>query len=261
MAKTPSSALRDQPPAAQSDWAYFIDFDGTLVEIAATPDAIVVDAALPALLAELHRSCAGAVALISGRSLSDLERHIVLPTLPKAGQHGLEGRDAAGSLWRHAASPSSRQAILAALVPVIDAHSGLLLEDKGMTLAVHYRQAPQLASFVGELMQRLVAEIAPDLVVQSGKCVVEIKPARVNKGTAVVRYLGEPPFFGRRPVFIGEDRTDQDGFAAVKARGGVSIGVGDDDLGADYRLADVAAVRAWLAGACSRAAEGTAGAR
>lgn len=237
------------PPPAQSDWAFFLDVDGTLLELAATPDAIHVDAALPALLMALHQASAGAVALVSGRALADLDRRLGVPALAKAGQHGLERRDAAGRLWLHAAPPRAKYAIEAALAPLLERHRGLLLEDKGLTLALHYRQAPELADCVNRLMCRLVAEAGDGLVVQEGKCIVEVKPGGVDKGTAVAEYLAEPPFLGRRPVFIGDDKNDEHAFAAVNARGGISIGVGAGDFCARYRLPDVSAVRAWLRGA------------
>lgn len=238
-----------RPPAAQSDWAYFLDLDGTLLELAATPDTIRVDSALPQLLTALHQACAGAVALVSGRALADLDLRLGVPHLPKAGQHGLERRDARGQVAQHAAPEHAWQAIREALAPLLERHSGLLLEDKGLALAVHYRQAPELASHVHQLMHRLVGELGEDLVVLEGKCVVEIKPAGVDKGTAIVEYLAEAPFHGRRPVFIGDDKTDEHGFVAVNERGGISIGVGGGTLNARYRLADVPAVRHWLAGA------------
>jgi len=237
------------PPLAQSGWAYFLDVDGTLVDLAATPDAILVDPALPALLGALHQASAGALALVSGRALSDLDLRLGIPALAMAGQHGLERRDAVGRLWLHTTPPQAKHVIQAALAPLLKRHGGLLLEDKGLTLALHYRQAPELASYVHQLMRRLVAQTGEGLVVQAGKCVVEIKPAGVDKGTAVGEYLSEPPFLDRRPVFIGDDRTDEQGFAAVNARGGISIGVGPGKSCARYRLADVAAVRAWLSGA------------
>ncbi len=236
----------DAPPAAQSDWAYFLDVDGTLIELAATPDAIRVDAELPALLGALHQTCAGAVALISGRALSDIDLRIGLPALPKAGQHGLERRDAVGRLWLHATPPQAKQTIRAALAPVLERHTGLFLEDKGLTLALHYRQAPELASDLIQLVGRLVAQAGEGLVVQEGKYVVEVKPTGVDKGTAIAEYLAEPPFLGRRPVFIGDDKSDEHGFAVVNERHGISIGVGPGVLGARYRLPDVAAVRSWL---------------
>jgi trehalose 6-phosphate phosphatase len=238
-----------QPPAAQRDWAYFLDLDGTLLELAATPDTIRVDSALPQLLTALHQASAGAVALVSGRALADLDLHIGMPNLAKAGQHGLERRDAHGQVSQHAAPGRAWQTIREALAPLLERHSGLLLEDKGLALAVHYRQAPELASHVHQLMHRLVGELGENLVVLEGKCVVEIKPAGVDKGTAIVEYLAEAPFHGRRPVFIGDDKTDEHGFVAVNERGGISIGVGGGTLNARYRLTDVPAVRSWLAGA------------
>jgi trehalose 6-phosphate phosphatase len=238
------------PPPAQGDWAYFIDYDGTLVEIAATPGAVRMDDALPALLASVQRACGGAVAVISGRALADLERRIGLPGLAKAGQHGLERGDAAGGLWMqpNLVPLKSKQSVLNALVPILEHHPGLLLEDKGMTLALHYRLAPELSSFAQRIMRELVARSGVGLVVQDGKCIVEVKPADIDKGTTVAAYLAEPPFLHRRPVFIGDDSTDEHGFAAVNARGGISIGVGIGCINARYTLPDVSAVRAWLAG-------------
>lgn len=241
-----------RPPVAESGWAYFLDFDGTLLELAATPDTIRVDSALPVLLGDLHRACAGAVALISGRALADLDLRLGVPHLPKAGQHGLERRDAAGRVWLHASPPQARQTIRAALAPLLRRHSGLLLEDKGLSLALHYRRAPELASHVHQLMRRLVAEIGEDLVIQEGKCVVEVKPAGVDKGTAISEYLAEAPFRGRRPVFIGDDKTDEHAFAVVNKHDGISIGVGSAAANARYRLPDVTAVRNWLAGAAGK---------
>lgn len=244
-----ASAIAGLPPPARSEWAYFLDFDGTLLDLALTPDAIHVDAALPALLAALHRRCAGAVALISGRALSDLEDRLGLPALPKAGQHGLERRDAAGRLWLRAAPMEAKQSIRAALAPILEQHQGLILEDKGLTLALHYRQVPELASYAHQVMRRLVAEVGEDLEIQEGKCIVEVKPAGVDKGTAIAEYLAEPPFVGRRPVFIGDDQNDERGFAVVNDCDGISVGVGAGHSSARYHLADVAAVRGWLAGA------------
>ncbi len=144
-----------------------------------------------------------------------------------AGQHGLERRDVAGRLWIHAAPPDAKCAIKAALAPVQERHPGLLLEDKGLTLALHYRQAPQLAAYVHRLMRATASATAGDgLEVQRGKRVVEIKPAGIDKGTAVGEYLREPPFCGRRPVFIGDDLNDEHGFAEVNRLDGISIKVG-----------------------------------
>lgn len=234
------------PPAASLEWAYFLDVDGTLLDIAETPDAVVVDAALLDLIARLHRESGGAMALVSGRAISDLEKLLTALHLPIAGQHGLERRDATGRLWMHAAAPAAKCAIKVALAPVLAQHADLLLEDKGLTMALHYRQAPQLAYYVRNLMEQLARDADAGLEVQHGKCVAEIKPSGIDKGTAVAEYLGEEPFRGRRAVFIGDDLNDEHGFAEVNRLEGLSIKVGKGSSCARYRLPDVAAVRRWL---------------
>lgn len=235
------------PPTPSVDWAYFLDVDGTLIDLADTPDAVHIDAALLELIARLHRASGGAVALVSGRAIADLQKHLGKLRVPLAGQHGLERRDAAGRLWVQAAPPAAKSAIKAALAPVLARHPGLLLEDKGLTLALHYRRAPHLAAYALRLMERLAA--GAGLGLQRGKCVAEIKPAGIDKGTALVDYLAQPPFKGRRPVFIGDDRNDEHGFAAVNKLQGISIKVGKGASRARFRLRDVAAVRRWLADA------------
>jgi trehalose 6-phosphate phosphatase len=236
----------EPPPAASVEWAYFLDIDGTLIDIADTPNAVFVDTALLDLITRLHRASGNAVALVSGRTISDIESRIGMPRLPLAGQHGLERRDAAGRLWIHAAPPAAKFAIKQALEPVLARHPGLLLEDKGMTLALHYRMAPHLASYAHRLMSRLASEANTGLEVQRGKRVAEVKPSGIDKGTAVAEYLSEFPFKGRRPVFIGDDLNDEHGFAEVNKLDGISIKVGKGPSCARFRLPDVAAVRRWL---------------
>lgn len=237
------------PPVACVDWAYFLDVDGTLIDIANMPGAIRVDTALLDLIAHLHRASGGAMALVTGRSLSDLEHHLGPLHLPLAGQQGLERRDAAGRLWIHAAPPAAKFTIKEALASVLARHPGLLLEDKGLTLALHYRLAPHLAAYVHRLMARLARSAGPDLELQHGKRVVEIKPAGIDKGTAVTEYLSEPPFKGRRPVFIGDDLNDEHGFAEVNKLDGISIKVGKGPSCARFRLPNVVAVHRWLGNA------------
>lgn len=237
------------PPHAQRAWAYFLDVDGTLLDLAETPDNVRVDAALLLLLEELFLACGGAVALISGRSLSDLDQRLGHALMPRAGQHGLERRDAAGRLWLHYAPPKAIRNIDQALQPVLKSHPGLLLEDKGLSVALHYRRAPQLAGYAHRLMRRLIAETGGLLELQCGKRVIEAKPAGFDKGSAIVEYMTEPPFNSRRPVFIGDDLNDEHGFTAVNNAGGISIKVGKGRTGARYRLPDVASVRHWLDGA------------
>ena len=233
-------------PAANPDWAFFLDVDGTLLEIADQPSAVRVDLELLDLIGKLSRSSGGALALVSGRSISDLEGLLGARRMPLAGQHGLERRDAAGRLWIHAAPPGAKCTIKEALAPVLARHPGLLLEDKGLTLALHYRQAPHLAAYAHRLMARVVQEAGDGLELQKGKRVIEIKPAGIDKGTAVAEYLAESPFRGRHPVFIGDDLNDEHGFAEVNRVGGISIKVGPGTSCARYRLPHVAAVRNWL---------------
>ncbi len=143
-------------PAANPDWAFFLDVDGTLLEIADQPSAVRVDLELLDLIGKLSRSSGGALALVSGRSISDLEDLLGARRMPLAGQHGLERRDATGRLWIHAAPPAAKCSFKEALAPVLARHPGLLLEDKGLTLALHYRQAPHLAAYAHRLMDRLM---------------------------------------------------------------------------------------------------------
>jgi trehalose 6-phosphate phosphatase len=239
--------LENAPPPPSTDWAYFLDVDGTLLEIAENPNAVRVEQSLLHLLERLHRA-SGAVALISGRAISDLDRRIA-NRLPRAGQHGLERRDAVGRLWLHATPPEAKDRIRAALTPWLERHPGLLLEDKGLTLALHYRQEPDLEEPLNNLMAKLIADAGGSLVMQKGKCVVEAKPANFDKGTAIEEFLAEAPFTGRKAVFIGDDLNDEHGFAVINKLGGISIKVGEGDSCAAYRLPDVEAVRAWLASA------------
>lgn len=234
------------PPPASAAWAYFIDLDGTLVDIADAPDAIAVDARLRQLLGELERVCGGAVAVVSGRALADLERHLAPMRLAAAGQHGLERRDAAGRLTTRAIDADIAAGLRDKLAPLVGRHPDLLLEDKRLSLALHYRRQPRLASYLHRLMRQYAAASHGRIVLQRGKRVIEAKPAGIDKGTAIAEFLVEAPFRGRRPVFIGDDVTDEHGFAIVNAAQGLSIKVGAGATAARHRLPDVAAVLAWL---------------
>lgn len=239
-------------PAARTEWAYFLDMDGTLIELAETPAAARADAGLLDLIGRLQEVCSGAVALVSGRALADLEERMDGLQLPLSGQHGLERRDASGQRHRHATPTAAKGHIEGRLRPVLQRHPGLLLEDKGLSLALHYRRAPQLAAYAHRLLRSLVhgqAEGSASLQLLKGKRVLEVKPAGFDKGTAIEAFMNEAPFQGRRPVFVGDDVTDEHGFAVVNARDGISIKVGRGRSLARFRLPDVKAVRAWLAAA------------
>lgn len=232
-------------PPASPEFAYFLDFDGTLLEIAARPDRVCADVSLRRLLSDLRRACDGAVALISGRRIVDIDALLDAPGLPVAGMHGLERRDARGR-WHCPPAGTIPEALRNRLAALEACYPGLLVEDKGATIAVHYRQRPALASWLHRLLARYLQPL-PQLTVLRGKCVLEIRPRGGDKGTAVAAFLDEAPFAGRRPVFIGDDVTDEDGFTQVNRRGGLSIKVGRGRTGAALRLADVAEVRQWLA--------------
>lgn len=243
-------------PSARSDWAYFLDVDGTLIELAANPGAVRVDDALLGLVARLHHACGGALALISGRSLADLERLLGSVRIPLAGQHGLERRDAQGRLHTHATPQAVKRGLRQRLDALVARHPGLLLEDKGLTLALHYRQAPQLAAWLHRQLTDWVAA-NEGLQLQKGKRVLEIKPAGFDKGSAIAEFMAESPFHGRRPVFIGDDVTDEHGFARVNLLDGLTVKVGAGKTAARHRLAAATAVRSWLAGAIPPQGEST----
>ncbi len=191
-------------------------------------------------------STGGALALISGRSIDDVDSIFGTPPLPVAGQHGLERRNAKGKISHHDATSEKLENARTHLRSIVTRHSGLLLEDKGMSLALHYRAMPALASFAHRMMRGVHATMGPEYAILTGKRIIEIKPSGKDKGEAVREFMEEPPFRGRIPVFIGDDVTDEHGFAVVNALGGHSIKVGPGRTGARWRLADVIAVRSWL---------------
>lgn len=236
------------PPLAQTNWAYFLDVDGTLIAFADSPDAIHVDDVLLGLITRLYVACGGALALVSGRTLADLDARLGGMHIPLAGQHGLEQRDIQGRMRVHADMPSVALGKLKhRLSDLVARHDGLLLEDKGLAIAIHYRQAPQLASYIHRQVKHWLAESNLPLQLQKGKYVLELKSAIHDKGTAIAEFMRQMPFFGRLPVFIGDDVTDEHGFEMVNRLGGHSIKVGKGRTCARWRLADVSAVRAWLA--------------
>jgi trehalose 6-phosphate phosphatase len=232
---------------AATGYAYFLDIDGTLIDLADTPGAVKLDPALPDLVETLHRSSGGAVALITGRSIADADRLFPRRRLAIAGQHGHERRSAAGHLTQHRVSPRSLDIARFALRSTVQRHPTLLFEDKGLSLALHYRRAPHLASLAHRRMHEARALLGDDYSVHRGKAVVELTPAGRDKGLAIKAFMREPPFRGRRPVFIGDDVTDEHGFLMVNRLGGDSIKVGPGPTVATWRFSSVASVLAWLA--------------
>jgi trehalose 6-phosphate phosphatase len=233
-------------PAVDAGRAWFLDIDGTLLEIAETPSGVRVDAELVGMIRRLHVCSGGAVALISGRRVEDVDALFPGLILPLAGQHGVERRDAQGGRHSHAPEGVDWPWLKALVKGTFDEARGLTVEDKGLTLAVHFRQNPAQEGNVTQALQRIVAEAGAAVKLQPGKCVIEVKPAGRDKGTAIAEFMTEPPFRGRRPVFIGDDVTDEYGFRVVNDLGGDSVKVGAGPTAAHWRLDDVGAVRAWL---------------
>jgi trehalose 6-phosphate phosphatase len=227
-------------------WAYFFDIDGTLVDFAPAPDAVQADPRLRERLTALYEVSGGALALISGRALAEVDRLFLGLQLPAAGQHGLERRTARGEIFRHSVTPGGLADVRARLAERLSGHAGILLEDKGLSLAVHFRQAPERQRFVRDLLASTQADLGDQYCLQYGKYVVELKPAGRDKGVAVLEFMQESPFHGRTPVFIGDDATDEYGFTIVNRFHGHSVKVGPGETVARWRLADVAAVRGWL---------------
>jgi trehalose 6-phosphate phosphatase len=244
---------RAPPPAAADDWALFLDVDGCLLDFADAPDAVRVPCGLVDAIQASARRLEGAVALVSGRSLDMLDRLFPqLRELPAAGLHGLERRDAAGVRHDAPAPPAALARVAAEAHRIAAGYPGAIVEAKGPNLALHWRRAPQAATALRALAAAELPRL-PGYRLQAGDHVLELRPGGdADKGTAILAFLAEPPFRGRVPVFLGDDLTDERGFAAVNARGGISVLVGAREASAArHALRDPAAVRAWLAAACA----------
>jgi trehalose 6-phosphate phosphatase len=237
---------RPRPPAPADDWALFLDVDGCLLDFADAPDAVTVPHALRATLDAIARRLQGAVALVSGRSLASLDALFSPLALPASGLHGIERRNRDRKVPAPT-PPPAMEAIRDEARQVARDYPGALVEDKGAALALHWRVAPQAAAAL-----RAFADVAlprlPGYRLQHGDSVVELRPAHGDKGEAILALMDEAPFRGHVPVFVGDDLTDESGFAIVNAHGGISVLVGDrEPSAAHYGLPDPEAVRAWLA--------------
>ena len=242
-----ADALAEPPPSLLDGAALFLDFDGTLVELAESPDAIEVPGDLRPLLERLARRLVGRLGVISGRSIGDLERHLSLPGIALSGSHGLELLFPDGS-HVPVVAPAGLAEARAAVADFAAAADGLLVENKPASIALHFRLAPEREASVAAFLADLAARTG--LTVQHGKMVAELRPAGRHKGDALRALMAEPLFLGARPVFVGDDLTDEDAFAAAAAMGGGGVLVGPRrPTAALWRLADVRAVARWLRGA------------
>jgi len=224
--------------------ALFLDFDGTLVDLAPQPDGVVLPAGLIALLRQLQQASGGALAIISGRPISQLDHYLAPLRLAVAGVHGLERRGMDGIVTALPAPDAAH--LMERLAPFAARHPGLLLEPKRGALALHYRQAPHLENTCIKAMYHAISRV-PGFTLLRGKMVVEAKSIIADKGTAITAFMAEAPFMGRRPWFIGDDITDEAGFSWVQAAGGVGVKIGAGISQAQWRQESPAALLAWFA--------------
>lgn len=235
--------MRTLPRLLTGRSALFLDFDGTLAELAPRPEAVVVPRELIGLLGQLFEQLDGAMALVTGRAQADIEPFLAPLRLPAAFEHGAVRRPASGVLVQ-APTPELGPALAAARA-LAARHPGLLVEHKQTAMALHFRLAPEMQA---ECTATMAAAIAhdPGLQLLRGKAVVEVKSARVSKGLAIAAFMQEAPFLGREPVFAGDDVTDEAGFDVVQQLGGTGVKVGEGPTCAAVRVADPRALRAWL---------------
>jgi len=228
--------------------ALFLDVDGTLVDIAATPDQVVAPEGLVETIARMERQLGGALAIVSGRTLADIDRLFFPLRTRAAGVHGAEMRfapnDAAIETLGAAPLPDSLWREFAA---VTHAFPGAMAENKRYSFTAHYRAAPNAAAPLrAALLSLLERHATDDLELTDALCAYEIKPSGVNKGEAVRRFLERPPFVGRRPMFVGDDASDEFGFRSVADRRGFAFAVGVARPEVDHVFVDPATVRLWL---------------
>jgi trehalose 6-phosphate phosphatase len=243
-----TSALADPSTLVQQSdrFALFLDFDGVLVDLAETPDAVVVSDKLRSRLEKLNGALGGAVAVVSGRGLQAIDDFLFPTVLAVAGDHGNQRRTSSGEIeWENTRASVAASALYELIKARVGNDDRLLVEQKASAVALHYRLAPERGRECIEWMEAAVQR-EPALSIVFGKMVVEARAHGVTKGEAVRKYMEEPPFADRVPVFIGDDVTDEDGFVAVQERGGIGIKVGEGQTAARLRMRDTAEVANFL---------------
>jgi trehalose 6-phosphate phosphatase len=234
-------------PSLNSDFALLLDVDGTLLDIAPTPDSVMIPGSLRTNLADLYQGLGGAVALVSGRSIAKLDRLFAPLRLPAAGQHGAEIRLTARSDIDHGRPSVRLESLCRRLTDFSAMRPGIVVEEKGLSVAAHYRNAVSHRDELERFIRDCIGDDETDLEILEAQMAFDIKPRHVNKGTAVGRFMEVAPFRGRRPVFIGDDRTDEDGFAAALALSGEAIRVGPGAPSiARHCISSPARLREWL---------------
>jgi trehalose 6-phosphate phosphatase len=238
-------ALRLQDLRLQ-DVAVLLDVDGTLLDFAPTPREVYVPTALRQTLARLYERSDGALAFVSGRPIGELDLLFSPLQLPAIGGHGAELRPVAGVGPQKPRMPLLDSKVKRSFAAIAQAGPGIIVEDKGYSLALHYRLAPENERVVLAAAKTIYEKLGLPLELLSGKLMVEIKPSGFNKGSAVRELMSFAPFAGRRPVFIGDDVTDRDAFAVMPDFGGIAISVGEAVAGVDYHFEQPADVHRWL---------------
>jgi trehalose 6-phosphate phosphatase len=227
--------------------AILLDIDGTLLDIAPTPREVVVPDSLAQTLARVSERLGGALALVSGRPIAEIDEFFPGLKPPTIGGHGAEMRPVAGGDIVNTSVPLLDPELKQRLRDIAAHHPGVLIEDKGYSLALHYRQAPkQGVGLIHDVKHVYQAWGNTSFELLTGKAVLEIKFAGFNKGTAVRDLMAYPPFTGRAPIFVGDDRTDEDAFAVVPEFSGHGVSVGRKFPGVDDHFKSPTEVRNWL---------------
>jgi len=230
-------------PDMNENYALFLDFDGTLVDIVERPDAVAVEPELPRILTRLKERLGGALAIISGRPVAFLDGRFAPHRFDMAGLHGLEHRIAGRlSMCDPEEHPALRE-MVARLNRIVADKDGVLIEDKGCSVAIHWRLAPHEKDFALATARAAVEALGDNYRIQYGKAVAEILPSAAGKGKVIERFLEESPYRGRHPIFVGDDLTDENGFKTVNAHGGLSVRIGAGETVAKVRLGTPADLR------------------
>jgi trehalose 6-phosphate phosphatase len=227
--------------------AILLDVDGTLLDIAPTPNEVVVPRDLPEMLSRVRDRLDGALALVSGRMISEIDNFFAPLKLAAIGGHGAEMRPVADGPILAGQATSLDAEFKQRLIDIAARHPGVLLEDKGYSLALHYRQVPkQGVALIHEIKHAHAAWGDQSIELLFGKAVLELEFAGFNKGSAVRQLMTYPPFARRAPIFVGDDRTDEDAFKVMPEFNGQSMSVGRKLPGIDKYFECPADVRHWL---------------
>jgi trehalose 6-phosphate phosphatase len=229
--------------------AILLDIDGTLLDLAPTPREVWVPPGLATTLNRLLEKTSGALALVSGRSVNDIDLIFAPELFPAVGGHGAEMRLATDSEAVATRAPPMDKELKRRLAAIAKLSPGILLEDKGYSLALHYRLAPHAEKAIYEAVSLIRADLpeAP-IEVMPGKCVCEIKQSGFSKASGVIELMSHKPFEGRRPIFVGDDITDESVFAIMPDFGGLAFSVGRRATGVTGHFDEPREVRKWLAG-------------